>query len=98
MLLARYVQSLGVPRVGVVFDRSPIGRRYAAFFESECETLGVDVAARVPIGPLADDASERSGVRCALPVPTRSCTWDSVWWAPRSAEHGPTPAGTHRRP
>src|SRR3954454_6383395 len=66
VLLARHVQSLGVPRVGVVFDRSPIGRRYAAFFESECETLGVDLAARVPIGPLADDASsEVASVRAA---------------------------------
>src|SRR4051794_37700633 len=57
VLLARHVAALGA-RVGVVFDRSPIGRRYAAFFESECETLGVDLAARVPIGPLAEDASE----------------------------------------
>src|SRR4029079_11893669 len=48
------------------FDRSPIGRRYAAFFESECETLGLDLAARVPIGPLADDASsEVASVRAA---------------------------------
>jgi len=57
VLLARHVAALGA-RVGVVFDRSPIGRRYAAFFESECDTLGVDLAARVPIGPLATDATD----------------------------------------
>jgi len=58
VLLARHVHSLGVQRVGVVFDRSPIGRRYASFFESECETLGVDVSTRVSIAPLATDATE----------------------------------------
>ena len=58
VLLARHVQSLGVPRVGVVFDRSPIGRRYASFFESECETLGVGVSTRVSIAPLATDATD----------------------------------------
>ena len=58
VLLARHVQSLGVQRVGVVFDRSPIGRRYASFFESECETLGVGVSTRVSIAPLATDATD----------------------------------------
>jgi branched-chain amino acid transport system substrate-binding protein len=66
VLLARHVAALGVERVGVVFDRSPIGRRYAAFFESECEVIGLDLAARVPIGPLAEDASsEVASVRAA---------------------------------
>ena len=58
VLLARHVASLGVQRVGVVFDRSPIGRRYAAFFEAECEALGLDLATRVSIAPLAEDATE----------------------------------------
>ena len=58
VVLAHYFASLGVSRVGVVFDRSPIGRRYASFFESECEVLGLDLAARVPIGPLATDARQ----------------------------------------
>jgi ABC-type branched-subunit amino acid transport system substrate-binding protein len=43
--------------VAVVFDRSPIGRRYTAFFEAECEVLGLELAARVGIVPLADDAT-----------------------------------------
>ena len=34
VLLARHVASLGAQRVGVVFDRSPIGRRYAALLRS----------------------------------------------------------------
>jgi branched-chain amino acid transport system substrate-binding protein len=66
VLLARHVHSLGVQRVGVVFDRSPIGRRYASFFESECETLGVDVSTRVSIAPLATEATaELASVRAS---------------------------------
>jgi ABC-type branched-subunit amino acid transport system substrate-binding protein len=57
VLLARHVASLGVRRVAVIFDRSPIGRRYTAFFESECEVLGLEVTARVGIAPLAEDAT-----------------------------------------
>ena len=57
VLLARHVASLGVGRVGVILDRSPIGRRYAAFFESECEVLGLEITARAGIAPLAADAT-----------------------------------------
>jgi branched-chain amino acid transport system substrate-binding protein len=57
IVLARHVAAGGAQRVGVVLDRSPIGRRYSAFFESECEVLGLEVAARVPIAPLAEDAT-----------------------------------------
>jgi ABC-type branched-subunit amino acid transport system substrate-binding protein len=59
VLLARHVAALGVRRVGVVYDRSPIGRRYAAFFDSECEVLGLELTARVGIAPLADDATDQ---------------------------------------
>jgi branched-chain amino acid transport system substrate-binding protein len=66
VLLARHVASTGARRVGVVFDRSPIGRRYASFFESECEVLGLELASRVSIGPLAEDATREVGtVRAA---------------------------------
>jgi ABC-type branched-subunit amino acid transport system substrate-binding protein len=61
VLLARHVASLGVRRVAVVFDRSPIGRRYVAFFESECEALRLELAARVSVAPLAEDATEVVG-------------------------------------
>ena len=66
VLLARHVASLGAQRVGVVLDRSPIGRRYAAFFEAECEALGLELATRVSIAPLADDAmKEVASVRAS---------------------------------
>ena len=57
VLLARHVRAIGATRVGLVFDRSPIGRRYGAFFEAECDALGLELAARVPIGPLATNAT-----------------------------------------
>jgi ABC-type branched-subunit amino acid transport system substrate-binding protein len=66
VLLARHVASLGVRKVGVVFDRSPIGRRYTAFFESECEVLGLELTARTSVAPLAEDASaEVSAVKAS---------------------------------
>jgi len=58
VLLARHVASLGASRVGMVFDRSPIGRRYAAFFESECGVLDLELTARTAIAPLAEDATD----------------------------------------
>ena len=57
VLLARHVAALGVRKVGVVFDRSPIGRRYTSFFESECEVLGLELTARTSLAPLAEDAT-----------------------------------------
>jgi ABC-type branched-subunit amino acid transport system substrate-binding protein len=57
VLLARHVASLGARRVAVIFDRSPIGRRYGAFLEAECEVLGLELAARASIAPLAEDAT-----------------------------------------
>lgn len=57
VLLARHVAAQGLRRVAVIFDRSPIGRRYAAFFEAECEVLGLGLTARVGIAPLAADAT-----------------------------------------
>lgn len=56
VLLARHLAAQGTRRVAVIFDRSPIGRRYGTFFESECEVLGLELAARSSIAPLAEDA------------------------------------------
>src|SRR3954453_10512043 len=56
-LLARTLAAQGVRRGAVIFDRAPIGRRYTAFLEAECEVLGLEVTARAGIAPLADDAT-----------------------------------------
>jgi branched-chain amino acid transport system substrate-binding protein len=60
--LARHLKSLGARRVGVVFDRSPIGRRYHSFLLTEAEVLGLQVAASVSIAPLAEEAEAETGV------------------------------------
>jgi branched-chain amino acid transport system substrate-binding protein len=57
LVLARHLESLGVERVSVVYDRSPIGRRYAEFLQSEAEVLGLRVVASVAVAPLLQDAA-----------------------------------------
>ncbi len=57
IVLARYMASLGVGRVGVISDRSPIGRRYLLFLLAEAEALGLHVGATTTVGPLAEDAA-----------------------------------------
>jgi ABC-type branched-subunit amino acid transport system substrate-binding protein len=57
ILLARYLASTSSRRVGVIYDRTPIGRRHLTFFEDECDLVGVSVASRVAIAPLAPDAT-----------------------------------------
>ncbi|MBO0729764.1 MAG: ABC transporter substrate-binding protein [Acidimicrobiaceae bacterium] len=61
ILLARHLSSLGAARVGVVYDRSPIGRRYLHFLNAEADALGLRVAATTPLHPLAEDASAEVG-------------------------------------
>lgn len=58
ILLARHVAEQGIGRVAVVYDRSPIGIRHVNFFEQECSAIGVRLAARVDIRPLATDATD----------------------------------------
>jgi branched-chain amino acid transport system substrate-binding protein len=57
ILLARHLVSMGAHRVGVVYDRSPIGRRYFAFFQEECEVLGVQVVTAMSVAPMVEDAA-----------------------------------------
>ena len=56
IVLARYVASLGLRKVGVVHARSPIGRRHLSFFQDEADVLGIQVAAIVGL-------ASRSGSR-----------------------------------
>ncbi len=97
VLLARHVRAIGATRVAVVFDRSPIGRRYGAFFEAECDALGLELAARVPIGPLATDATAE--VAALRPRPAPMCWSTSAWdsWPRPSAGPAGTRAGASRR-
>jgi ABC-type branched-subunit amino acid transport system substrate-binding protein len=59
IVLARYLASNGVKRVGVISDRSPIGRRYKQFFEAEAEVVRLDVVAGAVISPVAEEADAK---------------------------------------
>jgi ABC-type branched-subunit amino acid transport system substrate-binding protein len=56
-VLAQHLADLGARRVGVVHDRSPIGRRYLHFLGTEADLRGVAVTATAGISPLTEDAS-----------------------------------------
>jgi ABC-type branched-subunit amino acid transport system substrate-binding protein len=57
LILARYLAARGVRSAGVIYDRTPIGRRHLRFFQDEAEILGIAVTAAA-MAPLATDASE----------------------------------------
>jgi branched-chain amino acid transport system substrate-binding protein len=57
IVLARHVASIGSTAVGVVSDRSPIGRRHLDFLVAEAEVLGLAVVGSATVSPLAEDAS-----------------------------------------
>ena len=55
VLAARMVER-GLRRAAVVFDQSPVGRRYAECFEAARARLGLEVTGTASIAPLAEDA------------------------------------------
>lgn len=59
IVLARHLASLGVRRIGVVHDRSPIGNRHLMFLRTEADNLGIRIDTTASISPLAQDASEQ---------------------------------------
>jgi ABC-type branched-subunit amino acid transport system substrate-binding protein len=61
VLLAQYLQHLGVHRVGVVHDRAPIARRYRQFFHNEADIAGLRISAVAPISELAEDVRTEVG-------------------------------------
>jgi ABC-type branched-subunit amino acid transport system substrate-binding protein len=61
IVIARHLAACGATRVGVVYDRSPIGERYLGFLHHEAAVLDLEIAAATPISPLADDATAQVG-------------------------------------
>ncbi|HET9727814.1 MAG TPA: ABC transporter substrate-binding protein [Acidimicrobiia bacterium] len=55
-VLAERMQQRGLRRAAVLYDQSPVGRRYAECFEAARVRLGLEVSASAAIPPLADDA------------------------------------------
>jgi ABC-type branched-subunit amino acid transport system substrate-binding protein len=61
IVIARHLREAGSRRVGVVYDRSPIGRRHLAFLQTEAEVIGLPIAASASLSPLAEDADSETG-------------------------------------
>jgi ABC-type branched-subunit amino acid transport system substrate-binding protein len=56
IVIARHLAAAGAERIGVVFDRSPIGRRHLQYLLDEADVLGLQVATTASVEALADDA------------------------------------------
>jgi ABC-type branched-subunit amino acid transport system substrate-binding protein len=59
VIIARHLKRQGIERIGVVYDKSPIGRRYFSFLQAECEDLGILVATTMSIAVEPADAVEQ---------------------------------------
>ena len=57
-VLAARMVARGLRRAAVIFDQSPVGRRYAECFESARARLGLEVTGTASISPLAEDATD----------------------------------------
>lgn len=56
LVLARHFRDLGCQRIGVVFDRSPIGIRHLEYLHDEARVLGLEIVAAEEIDPQAEDS------------------------------------------
>jgi ABC-type branched-subunit amino acid transport system substrate-binding protein len=61
LVIARHLAGAGARRVGVVFDRSPIGRRHLQFLQDEADVLGVRISGTAGVAVSAEDAAEEVG-------------------------------------
>lgn len=57
IVIARHLAALGLRRVGVVYDDSPIGTRHMQFLQSEAEIVGIRIVAACSVTPLAEDTT-----------------------------------------
>lgn len=57
LVMARHLAALGVKRMGVVYDLSPIGTRHLRYLEDEARILGQEIVAAEGIAPLEEDAA-----------------------------------------
>jgi ABC-type branched-subunit amino acid transport system substrate-binding protein len=60
-ILARRLHDRGLDRAALIFDNSPVGRRYAECFDDARTTFGVEVTGSTAISPLAEDVSAVAG-------------------------------------
>jgi branched-chain amino acid transport system substrate-binding protein len=58
IVVAEHLAARGLTRAAVVFDESPVGRRYADSFEQARAGLGLQTTATVSISPVSTEAPE----------------------------------------
>jgi ABC-type branched-subunit amino acid transport system substrate-binding protein len=56
IVLARHLASLGVQRIAVAHDKSPIGKRHLQFLQNEADVLELRISAVASLAPLAETA------------------------------------------
>ncbi len=91
ILMARYLSTNGHRRLGVIYDRTPIGRRHMSFFENECELLGVGISARISIPPLPSDATAQ--VQAVVDERVDAVVYMGLGWAGREVAKARTALG-----
>ena len=57
VVLVEHLVAEGLSSAAAVYDRTPVGRGYMDAFEAAAARAGVDLVARAPVSPIADDAS-----------------------------------------
>jgi len=68
IVIAERLAARRLDRAAVLYDQSPVGRRYFERFDAVRTRLGLDLAAAATIAPTADDvASELEQLRAAAP-------------------------------
>jgi ABC-type branched-subunit amino acid transport system substrate-binding protein len=55
-VLAEHLAGRDYRTAAVIHDHSPVGSRYAEFFDLACGPIGIEVTGRAAISPLAEDA------------------------------------------
>ena len=56
-ILARRLRQRGLDRAALIFDNSPVGRRYAEFFDDARTSLGLELTGSTAISPLSQDVT-----------------------------------------
>ena len=57
LVLAAHLAARGVRTVALVFDASPVGRRYGEWFDVGAAQHGLAVVGRAPLAPMTEDAT-----------------------------------------
>lgn len=58
VVLAQRLAQRGLRRPAVLFDRSPVGRRYAECFDASVGGVGLEIAGTAGVSPVAEDVTE----------------------------------------